>query len=265
MFELKKNSFRVKEFHKNDIILNFLSLNPKELEKYNLKNIISNDVIKLIEQFNKLYENLGQSEYINLISINKNFLDFAFLYDMVNMNEIYNRNLVFKFYENYKKNISKPIHNFKDIEFFIVSIFSIMNLSKKLDLDENLKNSYLENLNKLLEFETEIQEFIDNNDGKDFKKLIIAKFIYYIKESDLKILGDLKELNKENYKVFMNNFIDNFKKLDLFYDIETNNNSVFRKTVYADFKKIFYHEVGKKILEIIKEEQKSYIILKIKE
>ena len=222
-------------------------MGPKELEKKFFKKIISYNVLKQLEKFNIKLKNLGLSEYINLTTTDKNSLEFLFLHEMINMNEIDIRYLVLNFLENYKDNILKPTDNFKDVEFFIVLSFHIINLVKKLDMEKNLKNSYLEKLNKLLEFESETQEFIENNNGKDFKKLFIVKFIYSIKESDLKILDNLKELNKENFKVLMNNFIDNFKKLDIFYDTETNNNSVFRKTVFADFKKIFYNEVGKKI------------------
>ena len=197
IFELKKISFNVKEFHKNYILYQFLSLSHIELRKYNFKTIISNDVLKKLDKFNKTFINLEPSENINLTTIDRNLLEFAFSYELINMDEIDNRNLVLKFLENYINNISKCLYNFKDVEFFIFYTFYIINLIKKLDLDENLKNSYLKNLNKFLEFETEIQEFIDNKNREEVEELFLVKFIDEVKESDLKILYNLEKLNKE--------------------------------------------------------------------
>ena len=113
-------------------------------------------------------------------------------------------------------------------------------------MDKNLKHNYLEKINKLT-FETETQEFIKYKDLKDFKKLFIIKFINIIKKSNLKILENLEKLLNEEFKVLMINLIDNFKKLDIFFDIETNNNPEFRKTVYYDFTQyIFFYKIVNK-------------------
>ena len=159
MFDLNKIGYKVAEFSKNDIISNFLSMDLIELEKYDFKNIISNKVIKMIKQFNEKYENLEYSEYINLTFTEKNLLEFAYLYDLLNMNEVANINYVIKFLKNYKNSISKSIDNYKEVEFYIILSFFTTNLLKKLDMDEISKNDYLEKVKKLT-FETEIQEFI---------------------------------------------------------------------------------------------------------
>ena len=118
-------------------------MGPKELEKKFFKKIISYNVLKQLEKFNIKLKNLGLSEYINLTTTDKNSLEFLFLHEMINMNEIDIRYLVLNFLENYKDNILKPTDNFKDVEFFIVLSFHIINLVKKLDMEKNLKNSYL--------------------------------------------------------------------------------------------------------------------------
>ena len=244
IFELKKINYEVTEFKNNDLIRQFLSRRSIELEKYNLENIISNKVIKILEEFYKISEDIELSENI-FTTKSKNILELAFLYELIDINDKKLRNLVIKLFETYNNKISRSANNVEDFEFFIVLSSSITNLSKKLSINENLKNGFLEKVNKLT-FEADIQTFINNGDGKEFKKLFIIKFINVIKESDLIILENLEKLfDIKKFKVLIIKFIYNFKKLDDFYDTETNNNPEFRKTVYNDFMKIFYHEVEK--------------------
>ena len=239
LFELEKIDFKVTELHYNYIIQKFLLLGNKELEKYDFKNIMSYKVIKRLEQLNIIFKNLRLSEYIFLTSKDKNFLEFGFLHDLINMNEIRNINIVLKFLENYKYNISKSINSYIDSKFFINLSYYIKNLVGKLDLEKNLTNYFLEKLNRLLGFETEIKEFVDNKNEKDFKKLSIVKFLYSIKESKLENLKNLEELNDENFKVFMINFVNDFKKLYDYYDTKNNYSNEFKETVYIDFREIF--------------------------
>ena len=242
IFELEEKKLNLKNTHINYIINDFFSKTPKDLENYNLRKINCVRSIEILKYFNKKIENKGLS--INIITIkDKNFSENMFQYDYIDINEAINRNLILNFLGNCKNDIFKFIYDIEDVKFFLVSTFYIINLSKKLDLDENSKNNYLENLNKLLSFKTETQRFIDNEDGKDFRKLSIVKFIYFIKESDLKILDNLEEIDKENYKYFMISFIDSFKNLKNFYNKKKKYNSEFRKTVYADFLEIFTYEI----------------------
>ena len=247
MFELDNIDFKVTEIRKNYVISEFLSMIPKELEKYNFKNIISNKVIKLIEQFQKTSGNQDLLENNYFTAKDKNLLEFAFLYGFIDINEIKIRNLLLNFLETYSNKIFKSVNDAEDIEFFINLFFNITNLSKKLDMDEILKNIFLEKVNKSI-FETEIKEHIENKDRKEFKKLFIIKFVNVIKESDFQILEKLEKSNEKIYKNFMINFIDNFKKLKIFYD--NNKNLEFRKFVYNDFIKIFYFKIRKKYSEV---------------
>ena len=277
LFELKKIDFDVREIHNNYIVRDFLSKSPVELEKYNIKNEIINKPIKILQLFYKKSEDQELSE--NILSItDKNILEFVFLYEFIDINEVENRKLVLKFLEIYSNKFLKSVNNFTDFELFIILNIYIKNLPKKLEMDEffkkiflekvykltfktevqefidnkykkGFKNNFLEKVNKL-PFKTEVQEFIGNKDKKEFKKLFIVKFITAIKESKLKILNNLEKiLNKEDFKDFMINFIDNFKKLDDFYNIEKNNNQGFLKTVYIDFKGIFQYKIEKKMSE----------------
>ena len=243
MFELDNINYKVTNFHKNFAIYNFISKNTIELEKYFFKNKISNKVIKILEKFYKSPEDQESSENINFTTKDTNFLEFAFLYEFIDINNLETTNLLLQFLENYKSNFSKSVNNVKYFELYIVLNHYITNLVNKLNMNEILKNNFLENVNKLA-LGTEIQEFICNEDGKEFKKLFIVKLINAIKESDLKILEKLEKLNEEIFINFMINFIDNFKKLDNFY-CKKNNNREFRKTVYNDFMKIFYIKMGK--------------------
>ena len=246
IFELEKIDFKIENFHKNHIICSFLSLSPQKLVKNNFKNIISNKAIKRFIKINKILKDSESSKFINLTTSDKNFLEFVFFYEFINMNKIENSNLILEFLENYKDNISKSINNYKDAEFFIVLSFYIMNLVKKLDMEKNFKNNYLEKLNNFLEFKAEIHKFFDNKNIKYFKKSFTANFINAIINSDLKIFEKLEKLNEEKFKVLIINLIDNFRKLDKFYDTETNNNPEFRK-IYNDFKNnIFYYKIEKK-------------------
>ena len=247
MFELDNIDFKVTEIRKNYVISEFLSMIPKELEKYNFKNIISNKVIKLIEQFQKTSGNQDLLENNYFTAKDKNLLEFAFLYGFIDINEIKIRNLLLNFLETYSNKIFKSVNDAEDIEFFINLFFNITNLSKKLDMDEILKNIFLEKVNKSI-FETEIKEHIENKDRKEFKKLFIIKFVNIIKESDFQILEKLEKSNEKIYKNFMINFIDNFKKLKNFYD--NNKNLEFRKFVNNDFIKIFYFKIRKKWSEV---------------
>ena len=247
MFELDNIDFKVTEIRKNYVISEFLSMIPKELEKYNFKNIISNKVIKLIEQFQKTSGNQDLLENNYFTAKDKNLLEFAFLYGFIDINEIKIRNLLLNFLETYSNKIFKSVNDAEDIEFFINLFFNITNLSKKLDMDEILKNIFLEKVNKSI-FETEIKEHIENKDRKEFKKLFIIKFVNVIKESDFQILEKLEKSNEKIYKNFMINFIDNFKKLKNFYD--NNKNLEFRKFVNNDFIKIFYFKIRKKWSEV---------------
>ena len=247
MFELDNIDFKVTEIRKNYVISEFLSMIPKELEKYNFKNIISNKVIKLIEQFQKTSGNQDLLENNYFTAKDKNLLEFAFLYGFIDINEVKIRNLLLNFLETYSNKIFKSVNDAEDIEFFINLFFNITNLSKKLDMDEILKNIFLEKVNKSI-FETEIKEHIENKDRKEFKKLFIIKFVNIIKESDFQILEKLEKSNEKIYKNFMINFIDNFKKLKNFYD--NNKNLEFRKFVNNDFIKIFYFKIRKKWSEV---------------
>ena len=240
MFELEDIHFQVKKFQQNLPINNFFILGSKELEKNYLKNIISNKVIIRIKELNEKIKISKSSEYINLTTTDKNLLKFVFLFEMINMDEIENRNEVLKFLENYKYNISKSVNNYKEADFFIDLSFFIMNNAEKLDLDINLKNNFLENLNKLLSFETEIQKYIEKGDMEDFQKLSIVKFIYSIKKSNLKFLEPLEVLKQENFKVLMVDFINNFEELFFFLFYKAKNSSKFQNIVYRDFIEIFY-------------------------
>ena len=217
IFELEKIDFKIENFHKNHIICSFLSLSPQKLVKNNFKNIISNKAIKRFIKINKILKDSESSKFINLTTSDKNFLEFVFFYEFINMNKIENSNLILEFLENYKDNISKSINNYKDAEFFIVLSFYIMNLVKKLDMEKNFKNNYLEKLNNFLEFKAEIHKFFDNKNIKYFKKSFTANFINAIINSDLKIFEKLEKLNEEKFKVLIINLIDNFFELDDFY------------------------------------------------
>ena len=97
MFELEKISYNAKELHNNHIICEFLSKSPKILKKYSLKNIINKKVIKLLEKF---YESPEDQEFLKKRCISnkdKNLLEFAFVYDLIDMDEIENRNLLQNF------------------------------------------------------------------------------------------------------------------------------------------------------------------------
>ena len=86
MFELDNIDFKITEIRKNYIIRKFLSKTPKELEKYNFKKIISNKVIKLIEQFQKTFGNQELLENNYFTAKDKNLLEFAFLYGFIDIN-----------------------------------------------------------------------------------------------------------------------------------------------------------------------------------
>lgn len=244
MSELEKIDYKVTEFPKNYIICEFLSKSPIELKKYNFKNNISIKVVKLLENIYKKAENQELSE-INLIIKDKNLLEFSFIYDMININEIKTRNIILDFFKIHSIKVLKSNNNVEDFKLFIILNCYIKNLPKKLDMDENLKNIFLENLNKLV-FETEVQNFLKNKDEEDFQKLFIIKLINVIKKSNLKILENLEEiLNKQNFKRIMINFIDNFEKLNEYYDTDNKYSNEFHKTVFYDFMEIFFCEIGK--------------------
>ena len=235
--ELELIDYDITKIHKRYLLKDFLSLGPKELEKFEFK-LVKDRALKIIKEFNKTS---GLKELSDV-----KFLEFVFLFELINMDIEENRNLVFKFFDNYSEKISKFDYNAKDCEFFIFLFFPIMNIVEKLHMDDNIRKKYLEKLNKLLSFDTEIQEFIKKKDGKEFEKLYIVKFINAIINSDLKIFEKLEKLNEEKFKVLIINLIDNFRKLDKFYDTETNNNPEFRK-IYNDFKNnIFYYKIEKK-------------------
>ena len=212
-----------------------------ELKKFNLKNKIDNIIMSILEQLCKKINNSEIKENIYFTMKEKNLLKFAFEYNLININEEEARNLLLEFFKVYSYKISKPYNNVKDIEFFIFLSCNFLNLLKELNIDENLKDNFIENVKKLI-FETEIQEFIENEDGKEFKKLFIIKFLIAIKKSKFQILKNLEEYNKYNFKKFMIKLIDNFKKLCTFYNVKNNNNSEFKKLVYNNFVKIFYYE-----------------------
>ena len=241
IFKCEKIDYDLTEINKNYLLNNFLSKDQKILEKYNFKNIFKNEVIKILKKFKKTSEDKEISENINLSDKEKNFLEFLFLYEFINMDDKKTRNLVFKIFENYYNKFIISDINAKDFEFLIILCFSTTNLMEKSDMDKNFKKNYFQKLKKLLSFETEINEFINNKDSKDFKKLSIINFINSIIKSDLNILKNLEKLNKKNFKVLMIKIIDNFKILDKFYDTETNNNSEFRRTTYNDFKSIIFY------------------------
>ena len=243
LFELGKIGYNITEIHKNYILKSFLSKDNKILENYNLKNKFNDEIIKIFKKFYKTPEDQEILENIYLINENKNFLEFVFFYEFIDINNLETRNLLLEFLKIDYEKFSKIAKNVEDFEIFIILCCTITNLVKKFNMDIIFENNLLEKLNKLLAFENEIQEFLNVHDEKDFKKLSIVKFINAIKKSKLKILENLEELNEENFKILMNNFIDNFRKLDVFYDTETNNNSEFRK-IYNDFNNsIFYHKI----------------------
>ena len=238
IFKLEESNYKVTEnnklFFKEG---NFsISIEIEKLKKFYLKNKMNDKVIKLLEQFNKISEN------INFSIKDKNLLKFAFENEFIDINEVETRNLLLKFLENYYINISKSINCAEDIDFYIFLSLNIKNLSKKYSMNKNLQNNFSEKVNEFI-FEKETREFIQNEDGKEFKKLFIIKFINSIKESNNKILENLEELNKENFKILMIKFIDNFKKLDKFFDTKYNKNTDFVETAYNDFLKIFYYEI----------------------
>ena len=245
ILELEKIDYKVIDFCKSDILYNFLYKNPIELEKFDFKNIISNKITKKLKKLFKKPEDQELSENINLTIKDKNLLEFGFLHDLININEVMTKNLLIEFFNIYSNKISESVYKAEDIELYIVLSCYITNLMEKLGEDESSKYNFLEKTNKLT-FETEIQEFMKNEDRKDFKKLFIVKFIRCIKESKNKILDNIEEIYKENFKNFMINFIDNFKKLDEFNNFDNNINSDFKNTVYNDFMKIFYLKIGEK-------------------
>ena len=246
IFELDNIDYKVTEFRKNFTIYNLLSKNSIELENYNLKNIISYKVIQILEQFHKKHENQKFLESINFTIKEKNLLKFAFAYKFIDIHNEKTQNLLLKFLKIYYYKVSKSVNNVEDIELYIVLSFYITNLVEKLDMDESSKNNFFVKI-KNFTFETEIQEFINKIDGKNFKKLSIVKFIHAIKETDLKILENLEELNKENFKKIMINLIDYFKKLDYFY--YKNKNIEFFKIFYKDFMEIFNYKLEKKFFD----------------
>lgn len=246
--DYKLNSKEINVYLKKVILLFYYNI---DFERFNSKNKLNDIIMKVLEQSSKKIENQKLLENNNLKIKDKNLIKFVFEYELININEEKTRNLLLEFLENYKNNIIKSITNVKNIELFIILTFNIVNLANKLDEVQSSKNNFLEKINILI-FEREIQEFIDNKDFTKLKKLFIVKFINVIKESEYKILENLEKLYKENFKNFMINFIDNFKKLDKFYNTKNNNHSEFKRTVYKDFMEIFYFEIEKESYEDIK-------------
>ena len=234
--EFQYNLTEIFDYFKKVILLFYYNI---EFERFDFKNIIRYKTTNLIEQLSKKIQNLKLSESINFTIKDENFVKFALGYQLIDINKVEARNLLIEFFKIYSYKISKSVNNFEDIELFIILSSYIKNLSKKLSDNESSKNNFIKKINKLT-FRTEIQEFIENEDGKDLKELFIIKFINAIIESDLKILEILEEFYKENFKNFMVEFIDDFKKLDIFYDTETNNNSEFRIFYYNFNNKIFF-------------------------
>ena len=240
IFEFIKIGFDETKIYSNIIISSFLENN-----NINFKNEISKIIYIQLEHFSsKISEKQELSEEFFFTIIDKYLFINVFKHEFFDINVNKNRDIVIKFLENYNY-ILKSANNYKDFEFFFIMSFYIINLSEKSRIYENLKINFLQNINKLT-FETEIKEFIENEDLEKFKKLFIVKFLQTIKESDLKILEILEEFFEDNLKNFIFNFIENFKKLDVFYDTEIKNNPEFRKTVYNDFMKIFNYKIGEK-------------------
>ena len=237
--EFQYNLTEIFDYFKKVILLFYYNI---EFERFDFKNIIRYKTTNLIEQLSKKIQNLKLSESINFTIKDENFVKFALGYQLIDINKVEARNLLIEFFKIYSYKISKSVNNFEDIELFIILSSYIKNLSKKLSDNESSKNNFIKKINKLT-FRTEIQEFIENEDGKDLKELFIIKFINAIIESDLKILEILEEFYKENFKNFMVEFIDDFKKLDIFYDTETNNNSEFRIFYYNFNNKIFFFKI----------------------
>ena len=218
LLELKKHKYKVTELDDNYIIRTFLQSSDINLEKF-----ISNEALKQIEQLPETPEMHELSEKHLFTILDKNLFINVFKHEFIDLDEIKNRDLVKKFLENYY-NILKSANDIIDFEFYIVLGLYIKNSSEKLDIDINIKNNSYEKVDKLT-FETELEEFIIKGNGVDFKKLFIVKFINMLKESDLNILYNFEVSDKENFKNFMINIIDNFRKLDKFFNTETNNNS----------------------------------------
>ena len=174
-FELNCKDNEVKGFKNNYIIYDFLPKSPTELEKYNFNNIISNEFIKLLEKFHKTIENQEFSKNIYFTNKDKYIIKCAFGYEFVDINEVENSDLFCKFLETYNnKNISIYINNVKIIELFNI-LNSYETLPKKLSMKTSLKNNFSKKSYKLI-FETEIQEFIDNNDGDIHSRGALSRF-----------------------------------------------------------------------------------------
>ena len=92
-----------------------------------------------------------------------------------------------------------------------------------------------------LEKKENLYESEKEENRKEFDNLYIVKLIYSIKESKYKIFKNLEKLfNEEDFERIMLNLIDNFRKLDEFYNTnKINNHSEFKRTVYKDFMEIF--------------------------
>ena len=227
--ELERIDYDITKSYGSYTLFSFLSFGPKEFQKYEFK-LVKDRALKIIKEFDKTS---GLKELSDL-----KFIEFVFLYEFINIEEKTIRDIVFEFFENYSDKILRFDYNAKEYEFFIVLGFSIMNIVEKTDMDENFKKKYLEKLYKLLSFDTEIQEFIEKKDfrRKKLEKLSIIKFIKYIKNSKLEILGILEKFYKDKFKTLMINFIDNFKYLHKFY---IKFNLKFWNTAYYDFIRIF--------------------------
>ena len=253
IYEYIRIGFDETKINENYILNEFLQNN-----NINFKKEISNKVSMQIELLSsKTSEKKEITEEIFLTIIDRYLFINVFKHEFIDINEIKNRDLVKKMLETYI-NIFKSAKNIEDLELNIILSLYIKNSSEKLDIDKISKNNFLERIKKLT-FKEEIQGFIEKRDGVDFKKLFIVKYINAIKESKNKILEDLEKLlNKEDFKIIMINFIYNFKKLDIFYNTETNNNPEFRKTVYNDFMEIFFCEVGIKWCEDYKIYKKKF-------
>ena len=250
----------LQKYIKKILIFQFIKIgfNKTKIDSNNISKFLENNYIynknelslEILIQIEKLFpktfkiQELTEKKIFPVFYVNI-LINIVIKHEFFNINIIKdNINLVIKLLENFNK-ILKSDSNIEDNKFFIVFSFYIMNFIKKSNIEESSKKDFLEKLNKLLTFETETQEFIDNKVGKDYGKLSIVNFIYSIKESYF-IFEKLEELNEENFKAFMINFIDNFKKLCEFLIIENKYFIIFIMTFYYDFIKIFENKIVNK-------------------
>ena len=232
---------------KNDLLKSFYVKDHLLLKKYDFKKMYRVIVREALINFYETSEDKKLPENISSeLEYKKKFLKWVFLFEIIDMGDEEISNLVFRFLKNYSNKFSISVNKVKDFEFYIFLNCSISNLVKKLDMNENTKNIYLKKINKF-SFGKEIDEFIEKHKIKKnlkIEEIFIIKYINAIIDSKNKILEDLEILlNEEDFYSIMINFIDNLKKLDKFYDTETNNNSEFRKTYHIFKNNIFYHKI----------------------